>query len=296
MGSSSGVRPTASASANNSASSHGRCRDRLSVRTTTTRIRAIRSSKPLNRFNPCWKAVGAVRPPRAPAISPSRLDRPVAQTSSVPVPPTTEAPAKAALLASPSSSTGDARFPACLSAGKDSPVRIAWSICRLLASMRRPSAGTTSPAPRRTMSPGTRSTTGISTNAPSRRVVAVTATVRRRASMASRARFSCTKSMATLKVTMLTMIRKLTRSPVAPAIKLATSSMITRGLAKRPASRRQAGGGRSAAGSLTPNRSRRSRTFGALSPSAVASSCCRRIANVSFQNALATCVGDGRSM
>ncbi len=62
---------------------------------------------------------------------------------------------------------------ACLSAGSDSPVSIDCCTDRSRDSISRPSAGTRSPADRRTRSPGTTRRRGTSCQAPSRRTVAV---------------------------------------------------------------------------------------------------------------------------
>ena len=73
------------------------------------------------------------------------------------------------------------------STGTDSPVRAASSILRELASSKRRSAGTTSPASRATISPGTNSLESISAMCPSRRTRAAGLDIDLRASMASSA-------------------------------------------------------------------------------------------------------------
>ena len=70
--------------------------------------------------------------------------------------------------------------PTSFSAGIDSPVSAASCTCRSRASTRRASAGTRSPAVRRTTSPGTSSRRGSSRSAPSRSTVAVGATPARK--------------------------------------------------------------------------------------------------------------------
>ena len=92
---------------------------------------------------------------------------------------------------------------------------MAWLTNRSRASMRRQSAGTRSPAARRTTSPGTSWSTGSDTSTPSRRTWTRTATVRRKASTAFSARISWTKSRVTLSTTITMTITKLVTLPVA---------------------------------------------------------------------------------
>ena len=108
-----------------------------------------------------------------PEIFPSSVPAPVAVTTIVPLPCVTGVFMKAMLVWSPGPSSPPDNVSASLAAGTLSPVSADSSICRALAVMMRPSAGTSSPAARRTMSPTTTCSAGISDSDPSRRTRAV---------------------------------------------------------------------------------------------------------------------------
>ena len=108
-----------------------------------------------------------------PEIFPSSVPTPVPVTIMVPLPCVTGVFMKAMLTWSPGPSSSPASVPASLAAGTLSPVSADSSICRALAVMMRPSAGTSSPAARRTISPTTTCSAGISDSDPSRRTRAV---------------------------------------------------------------------------------------------------------------------------
>jgi hypothetical protein len=80
--------------------------------------------------------------------------------------------------------------------GTDSPVIAASSTCTDDEEASTRSAGTTSPASRRTASPGTRSTAASSRSTPSRQACARGAAIRESASTARWARTSCTTPIA----------------------------------------------------------------------------------------------------
>ena len=107
------------------------------------------------------------------AIWPTCVPLPVPVTIITPLPCVTGVCMNAMLIWSlgPRSSSGSVS--ATLPAGVLSPVRADSSICSELAAIRRPSAGTWSPAVSKTMSPTTSSSAGISASAPPRRTRAV---------------------------------------------------------------------------------------------------------------------------
>ena len=252
IGSSSGVSPTASASANISDSSTGRWNEMFTTRTNSTINTVRRMISMPNRRMPTAKAVAGGFSARLVARWPSAVLPPVRQTTIVAVPLITEVPAKTAFDAPAGFSAPRAASPACFSAGYGSPVRRAWLTKRSRLSSSRESAGTRSPAISSTMSPGTSWSIGTERLAPSRRTVACTATDRRSASTAFCARTSWTKSSVMLIVTMVTTMTKLATSPVAADSPLATSRMMTSGLRKRARNCSQSGERLTVAASLGP--------------------------------------------
>ena len=124
-------------------------------------------------------------------MRPNSVRMPVAYTTARPVPVSTDVPASSRLVAvsGESSSLG----PACRILGRDSPVIVALLTRRPNASIRRQSAGTLSPSPTSTTSPGTSPSAGICCTLPSRVTVTCWGSSSRRAAMARSARYSCQK-------------------------------------------------------------------------------------------------------
>jgi hypothetical protein len=91
----------------------------------------------------------------------------------VPLPCVTGVLMNAMFVWSPGPSPPACSVPASFAAGVLSPVSADSSICRALAWMTRPSAGTSSPAESSTTSPTTTSSAGICAWKPSRRTLAV---------------------------------------------------------------------------------------------------------------------------
>ena len=83
--------------------------------------------------------------------------------------------------------------PTFLLTGRDSPVSAAWSMLMYSPSMKRTSAGTTSPSLIRSTSPGTTSAASMLENSPSRNAVALGARPAFNAARASEALRSCQK-------------------------------------------------------------------------------------------------------
>ena len=107
------------------------------------------------------------------AIWPTWVSLPVPVTIITPLPWVTGVCMNAMFVWSPGPRSSSGSVSATLPAGRLSPVRADSSICSELAAIRRPSAGTWSPAASRTTSPTTSSSAGISASAPSRRTRAV---------------------------------------------------------------------------------------------------------------------------
>jgi len=232
IGSSSGVRPTASATANRNDSNTGRCCAAFTSSTNSTSRMVSRRINVPKAWVPRSKAVAGGRTASVSAISASAVSWPVCTTTTRPLPLTTEVPIRTTFAAAVISVAVSAKT-ACFSTGYDSPVSIAWLTKRSRASIMRPSAGTRSPAASDTTSPGTRSAIGTSRGCPSRQTVARTATVLRRRSTARPARYSCTKSSSTLISTISVMTTKLRTSPRKAETTDAASSTSTSGLRKR---------------------------------------------------------------
>lgn len=104
----------------------------------------------------------------------------------------------------------------------DSPVRAASSTARFTATLTRQSAGTRSPARRTTTSPGTTSRASMLRSAPSRITCARGAAIRRSASSARSARYSCTKPSSTANRTIAAMTIASMACPSTPGSSVAT--------------------------------------------------------------------------
>mmetsp|Transcript_106507 Transcript_106507/g.179807 ORF Transcript_106507/g.179807 Transcript_106507/m.179807 type:complete len:227 (-) Transcript_106507:26-706(-) len=114
------------------------------------------------------------------------------------------------------------------SAGRDSPVNVAWFTCRCLEATTRPSAGTRSPALRLTMSPGTSSSMSMDScaRAPAsiRDTTACVWTRLRSASAARDDRYSCQNA------------RLLLTSAMVPSTSAPAKSSVTSDTVARPSS------------------------------------------------------------
>ena len=272
IGRSSGVRPTASASANRSDSRSGRWKTTLVTVTNNTRKTVSRNIR-----NPNWRMprsnASRGRSMASPwASPPSSLARPVRTTRPVAMPLITEVPMQTKFAARPGSSTGETSSDASFSAGYASPVSRAWLTNRSRAASSRQSPGTMSPAFSSTTSPGTSRSTATSSIVPLRSTSAFSPTDRRRASTVFSALACWTTSSTTLNRMMPTMSAKLVTSPVHADRPLANSRMRIRGLAKRSRSWRHSGRRRWASASFGPYLTRRRSTSSAVSPERVAPS------------------------
>ena len=126
------------------------------------------------------------------------------------------------LLRSPiPTSSSASRVVASFSLGTDSPVKAASSICNELASIKRTSAGTTSPASRIIMSPGTNSVLLTFLMVPSRRTLALGEAIFRKASIASSALASWKTPIIAFKIT----TNKIIKASVKPSIPSATTDI-----------------------------------------------------------------------
>ena len=119
-----------------------------------------------------------------PAILPTCASAPVPVTISVPLPCVTGVFMKAMFVWSPGPRSVSASGSVSFDAGVLSPVSADSSMSSECASRIRPSAGTSSPALIRTMSPTTTSSIGITASAPSRRTRAVSLIIDLRAFIA----------------------------------------------------------------------------------------------------------------
>ena len=117
MGSSSGVSPTASASANISDSSQGRWNSTFTASTNNTRKIVRRRMRKPNWRIPSSKAVGGGGAISVPLSWPNAVASPVRQTTATALPLITEVPMKTALTASPASRAGVADASTRFSAG-----------------------------------------------------------------------------------------------------------------------------------------------------------------------------------
>ena len=127
---------------------------------------------------------------------------------------------------SPSGISSPSNSPVCFSTSCDSPVNAASCIFRLCTSSKRISAGTICPASNNTLSPGTNSCAGITLIFPSRITVALGAAILRNASTAFSARYSCTKPMMALMITISKIIIVSVTSPMMPDITAAAINTI----------------------------------------------------------------------
>ncbi len=153
-GSSSGDRPTASATANSSDSSGARPCAVLIVMTSSTITTITRSSSTPNAAMPRSNSDGGSAAPRCVAMPPTSVSWPVAVISITPLPLRTEVP-RNTLLSRAFGAAFSAHGPTCFSTGNDSPVRLASLSIRSRASISTPSAGTRLPAASSTRSPRT---------------------------------------------------------------------------------------------------------------------------------------------
>jgi hypothetical protein len=99
-------------------------------------------------------------------MRPSSVSNPVATVTPTPRPVATVVPLHAMFERSPSASPSPVSVSVPFPTGWDSPVRAASVTVSRTASIIRRSAGTTLPASRRTMSPGTSSADGMSSRRP----------------------------------------------------------------------------------------------------------------------------------
>ena len=130
-------------------------------------------------------------PASIPAIRPTSVWAPVAVTIMMPLPWVTGVCMNAMSVWSPGERPVPDSVAVPLDAGTLSPVSAASSICSAVASMMRPSAGTSSPAARRTTSPTTTSSAAICASDPPRRTRAVALTIALSAFIALSALPSC---------------------------------------------------------------------------------------------------------
>jgi len=188
-GNSSGLSPTASASANSNVSTGGRPSTTLIANTSTTITSMLTRRSMPKRRSPCSNSVSARRPSSWCAMRPYAVVVPVATTRAVAVPLRTFVP----VYTQPScarSGADAATVPARLATGKLSPVSAASSTNSAVASSRSASPGTIVPAPSCTTSPGTSSRVGTVRQAPSRRADAASSMRSSSAVIAVSARYS----------------------------------------------------------------------------------------------------------
>ena len=150
--------------------------------------------------------------------------------------------------------------------------------------MRRPSAGTRSPAASSTTSPGTRSRPGTVISRPSRTTCSLSATEVFSRSAAASARYSCTVSSIALVSTIAPMMMKLLRSPVSAEIAAAASRISTSGLRKRLRNRSGSETRRRSSRVLGPYRNCRAAASAEPRPSRPVPSCRSRSASPVCQN------------
>ena len=193
-----GVMPTATDTEKSSAESQSPLVRPLSTNTTGHITSMNATSTRETEATPASKLVWAGRSRQAPMTRPTYVSSPVATTTARADPETTLVPVKTMFPQSPTVSTlpfaAAGRGSAVFSTGSLSPVSAAWLRKRSFASMTRASAGTRSPAARRTTSPTTSSEKGTSrSGSPARSTQHVVVTSLRRDSAAARPRSSCTK-------------------------------------------------------------------------------------------------------
>ena len=144
-----------------------------------------------------------------PEIFPSSVPAPVPVTIMMPLPWVTGVFMNAMFVWSPGPRSLAGQRLASLAAGTLSPVSADSSICRALAAMIRPSAGTSSPAAMSTTSPTTTCSAGIWDSAPSRRTRAVAFIIDLSAFIALSALPSCRRP-----ITALSTVSTSSRTPV----------------------------------------------------------------------------------
>ena len=204
-GSSSGDRPTASATANSSDSTSGLCSRRLMVSTNSTITIMTRVRRKPNWRNPCVNSVSGDAFASRPAILPNSVRSPVPTIKTSAVPLLTEVPMNTQFercCSDASASTSPGLF----STGKDSPVRAACETRKSRHSRITPSAGTRLPAASLMTSPGTTRLASIDRTAPSRIAVTLSAKLLRKSAMAADARYSWVKARIVLPATISRMI------------------------------------------------------------------------------------------
>ena len=230
IGSISGVRPTATASAKKNASCQ-LCLVNPLIRNTAgtmTAMKAIISQ--VNLLIPRSNAVGGASCVRPRAIVPNSVRAPVRTTTAVAEPLWTLVPRKQRFGQSSGGRPVTPSVISAFSAGSDSPVSADWLTNRSFAARSRTSPGIMSPAARTMTSPGTMSRSGTSRGTPSRIAVAVTRIMARSDSAAVFARDSCTNRSATPRTIIKVITMAARRSPVASDTPASVASRITSGL------------------------------------------------------------------
>ena len=111
--------------------------------------------------------------------------------------------------------------------GNGSPVREDWLTKKSRAEIKRPSAGTISPAEREIRSPGTSPAMGSSVISPSRTTLALVMIFCLSSSAAFSALYSWRKSRVTLAIMMIKIIIAEVSSPAKTEMKAATRRMMT---------------------------------------------------------------------
>ena len=212
MGSISGVRPTATDSANNAACTQSPFAKPLRKSTTGTMPTMNRMSTHDTAFTPFSKFVRTRVSATRRAKAPNSVSLPTAITRARAEPLTTVLPMNARLLHSsglpPVCGCAAVHF----SIGSLSPVSDDWLTKRSLVSTMRTSAGIMSPAASRITSPTTSSEMGRSRLSPSRKTAMVVLTIACKRSAALPERTSCTNRSVPLMKTMMPTMRTAVRS------------------------------------------------------------------------------------
>ncbi len=177
---------------------------------------------------------------------------PVAVTTIVAVPRVTDVFWKSMFERSPSATSGDGSTAASFATGALSPVRAASCVSHVAERTSRPSAGTMSPASSCTMSPGTRSTAGISVTSPSRRAFACGTWSLDSASTLALALSSCRVPRMTFKRISNATITPVETSPIRKLTTVTATSMMFIGFMNCPAAIAHVDGGSSAVISFGP--------------------------------------------
>ena len=228
-GSSCGVRPIEIESAKGVDSITERPSAMLTIRIVPASTPATRTSSREKSRRPIWNAVCGCCSPSCLAILPNAVRPPVCTTTPTPFPERTTVP----MNAHERRSSGESGFvvgSTFLSAGADSPVSTPSSHSSSFASSSRRSAGTTSPTPRRTTSPGTSAVTSTEPSLPSRNTIVVCRSCECRAATARAERYSLTNPRPTLSPLIRKMISASVRSPRNTDATAVTSSKIRNGL------------------------------------------------------------------